>query len=325
MISVYTSGSDHLVTGGPEVLTGDPLWIDLLRPTPEEEAAVEDLVGADVPTREEMQEIEVSSRLSRRGDTLVMTSPILTNSSGFNPSNAAVTFIVVGHRLVTVRYDTPQAIDIFVAGLPKRAPRPASHGDVLLGLVEAVVDRMADVLERIGNELDGISHRIFHQAMPSRPRRRTSSREMEVTLRTIGRNGDLSSKARETILGIRRMVGFLPVDETALGVHDARGRLKTIGRDLQSLSEYADFLNNKIAFLLDATLGMINIQQNHIIKLFSVMAVLFLPPTLVASWYGMNFRLMPELEWAWGYPMALGMALLAAVLPYWIFKRKGWL
>jgi magnesium transporter len=325
MISAYARGSDRLATGGPEVLTGDPLWIDLLRPTLEEEAAVEALVGIDIPTLEEMQEIEVSSRLARRGDTLVMTAPILTDSSGFNPSNTAVTFIVVGHRLVTVRYHTPQAIDIFIANLARREPKPASHGEILLGLVEAVVDRMADVLERIGNELDGVSHRIFHQPQPSRPRRRTTSREMEVTLRTIGRNGDLTSKARETILGLRRMASFLQPGEGTIGVLDAHVRLRTINHDLQSLSDFADFINNKISFLLDATLGMINIQQNQIIKLFSVVAVLFLPPTLVASWYGMNFQRMPELEWAWGYPFAMVLALLAAVVPYWIFKRKGWM
>ncbi|MGE5545558.1 MAG: magnesium transporter CorA family protein [Solirubrobacterales bacterium] len=327
MITVYHADDGRIVRGGSEALTGKALWVDLLDPTREEEQAVEDLLSIDVPTREEMQEIEVSSRLMRDGDTLIMTSPVLTNSSGFDPRNSAVTFILAGGRLVTVRYDTPQAVATFAARLERNSAHPpmATGGQVLLGLLESVVDRMADVLERIGLELDGVSHRIFHQPAGGRGRRRSNSRELEVTLKSIGRNGDLSSKARDTILGMRRVVGFLPSTDEALGVVDARSRLKTIGRDLQSLSEYADFLNNKIGFLLDATLGMINIQQNQIIKLFSVVAVLFLPPTLVASWYGMNFHDMPELGWRFGYPYALALAIFAAVVPYWIFKRKGWM
>ncbi|CAA7617705.1 magnesium transporter CorA family protein [Magnetospirillum sp. UT-4] len=325
MITVYNSANGKLIRGGPEVADASALWLDLLAPTPEEEQAVETLLGIDVPTREEMQEIEVSSRLSREGDVFYMTTPVLTNSTGFNPENVAVTFILVRGLLVTVRYATPQAIAGFVGRLERMQPPPASAGELTLGLLEAMVDRMADVLERIALELDGISHRIFHQATPARPRRRTNSRDLEATLRTIGRGGDLQSKARDTILGLRRIVAFLPTAADTLGVRDAGTRIKTIGRDVQSLSEYADFLNNKIAFLLNATLGMISIQQNNIIKLFSVVAVLFLPPTLVASIYGMNFHFMPELDKAWGYPFALLAMLAAALLPYWIFKRKGWL
>jgi magnesium transporter len=325
MISIFESGTGSWTSGGPEVLAGDPLWIDLLQPNPADEAAIEALLGIDVPTRAEMQEIEVSSRLTRRGDALVMTAPVLTNSSGFDPRCSAITFMLVGKRLVTVRYDTPFAFADYIARLGRLQPRPTTSGEILLNLIEAIVDRIADVLERVGGELDGVSHRIFHQPAKDRPRKRSTSRELEALLRTIGRNGDLSGKARETLLGLRRMVGFLPHSDEALGVHEARTRLDTIGHDLQSLSEYVDFLGNKINFLLDATLGVINIQQNQIIKLFSVVAVLFLPPTLVASMYGMNFKGMPELEWAWGYPYALVLMVAAAVVPYWIFKHKGWL
>lgn len=326
MIFAYSADSGRRVAGGPEVLAdAPPLWIDLLDPTPEEERAVEALIGIDVPTREEMQEIEVSSRLTRQADALVMTAPVLTDSSGFHPRNAAITFILTGDRLVTVRYATPQALASYVERIERGQIRPVSNRELLLELVEAIVDRMADVLERIGTELDGISQRIFHQPAPARTRRRSSSREMEALLRTIGRNGDLSSKVHDTIQGLRRMTGFLPAGYGVALADNGHTRLETIGSDLHSLAEYADFVQSKITFLLDATLGMINIQQNHIIKLFSVMAVLFLPPTLVASIYGMNFHDMPELSRPWGYPMALVIMVLAAVLPFWFFKRKGWL
>lgn len=320
MITLYRTDG-RLMRGGPEVLGADALWIDLLSPTPEEEQAVEALVGSDVPTREEMQEIEASSRLSRDGERLTMTAPVLTNSTGINPQNVALTFILAGNRLITVRYGTPQAVAAYMDRLQRQQPPIAHAGELMLGLMEGLVDRLADVLERVAAEQDAISQNIFHH--PHRQRRRSSSRELELTLRTIGRGGDLQSKASDTIMALKRIIAFLP--ENAMGVANGPARLNTLGRDLQSLAEYAGFLANKVAFLLDATLGMINIQQNHIIKLFSVMAVLLMPPTLVASIYGMNFHHMPELDQPWGYPAALLLMLVAAVVPYWLFKRKGWM
>lgn len=320
MITLYCTDG-RLMRGGPEVLGADALWIDLLSPTPEEELAVEALVGSDVPTREEMQEIEASSRLSRDGERLTMTAPVLTNSTGINPQNVALTFILAGNRLITVRYGTPQAVAAYMDRLQRPHPPIAHAGELMLGLMEGLVDRLADVLEQVAAEQDAISQNIFHH--PSRQRRRSSSRELELTLRTIGRGGDLQSKASDTIMALKRIIAFLP--ENALGVTNGPARLNTLGRDLQSLAEYAGFLANKVAFLLDATLGMINIQQNHIIKLFSVMAVLLMPPTLVASIYGMNFHHMPELDQPWGYPAALLLMLVAALVPYWLFKHKGWM
>lgn len=324
MITVYIRNDRTLLRGGTEVLTADAVWIDLLSPTVDEEKAVEALVGADVPTREEMQEIEASSRLSRADGVITVTTPVLTNSTGLSPENVSLAFVLTPERLVTVRYGTPQAVIAFIERLERGRPVLAA-GEILLQLLEGLVDRMADVLERITQDLDGISHRIFHQPAPEQNRRRATSRDLEVTLRTIGRGGDLQSKARDTIMGLRRIVAFLPAEEGLLGVKEARTRIKTISRDLQSLSEYADFQANKVAFLLDASLGMINIQQNKIIKLFSVMAVLLMPPTLVASIYGMNFHHMPELDQPWGYPLALLLMLVAALVPYWLFKRKGWM
>lgn len=327
MITTFDPRTATLSRGGAETLSAEVTWIDLLTPTAEESAAVERLLGIALPTHEEMQEIEASSRLSREADVLVMTAPVLTNSFGLDPRTSAVTFILAGARLVTLRYATPQALATFIDKMGRPAPSamPLAAGDILIALLETIVDRLADVLERIGFELDALSHRIFHQPTPARPRLRSSARELEATLRTIGRNGDVSSKARDTIMALKRVVAFLPQDGTLHGGAEAKLRIKTIGRDLQSLSEYADFINTKTGFLLDATLGMINIQQNNVIKLFSVMAVLFLPPTLVASIYGMNFQTMPELNWPWGYPLALFLMLLAALAPYWFFKRKGWL
>ncbi|ARJ66974.1 Mg2+ and Co2+ transporter [Magnetospirillum sp. ME-1] len=323
-----TTGSmppSGVTTGGADGVARDALWIDLLDPSPEEIALVEARTGLDLPSRDRMQEIETSSRLSRLGDALVMTVPVLTGASGFEPRNSAVTFILSGPLLVTLRHDTPHAMATFAAALPAAHPAPVSGGDVMLGLVEAIIDRIADVLQDLGTGLDGISHRIFHQPHgPQHRRRRAGSREMEALLRTIGRTGDLSGKARETLLGLKRATAFLPHGEGALGLSGLPDRLRAIDQDLHSLAEYTDFLGNKINFLLDATLGLIGIQQNQVIKLFTIMSVLFLPPTLVASWYGMNFKIIPELQWELGYLWAIGLAVVSAVLPYLYFRRKGW-
>lgn len=316
--------ADGIPTTGDGDLTR-ALWIDLLRPSSDEVARVEAAAGVHIPPHEKMQEIEASSRLFRRGEALIVTVPILTGSSGFEPRNSAVTFIFSGRQLVTVRYDTPQAFNAYGHWLNQREPEPVTAGEILLGLMEAVVDRIADVLESLLADLDRVSHRIFHQHAADKRRRRASSKELETLLRTIGRAGDLSGKARETILGVKRMVAFMPHGDAALGVDQAAARLDTIAHDVQSLAEHVDFMSNKINFLLDATLGMISIQQNQIIKLFTIMSVLFLPPTLVASWYGMNFKIMPELQWEFGYGYAIALAVLAALVPYWIFKRRGWM
>ena len=325
MITTYHATASGVITGGADGATRDALWIDLLDPTAEEIALVETRTGLDLPSRDRMQEIEASSRLSRHGDALVMTVPVLTGAAGFEPRNSAVTFILSGALLVTLRHDTPRALVTFAEALPSAQPMPVNGGDVLLGLMEAIVDRIADVLQDLGGGLDGISHRIFHQPHGSHHRRRrASSREMEALLRTIGRTGDLSSKARETLLGLRRVTSFLPHNTGAMGLERTPERLRAIDQDLHSLAEYTDFLGNKITFLLDATLGMIGIQQNQVIKLFTIMSVLFLPPTLVASWYGMNFKIIPELQWEWGYAYAIALAVFSAVVPYFYFRRKGW-
>ncbi len=326
MISTYHATASGVSAGGADDVARDALWIDLLDPSAEEVALVEARTGLALPTRDRQQEIEVSSRLSRHGDALSMTVPVLTGASGFDPRNSAITFILSGGLLVTLRHDSPHAIATFAAALPSATPVPINGGDVLLGLVEAIVDRIADVLQDLGAGLDGISHRIFHQPGGAHHRRRRAgSREMEALLRTIGRTGDLSGKARETLLGLKRTTGFLPHGEDALGLGNAAERIRAIDQDLHSLAEYTDFLGNKITFLLDATLGMIGIQQNQVIKLFTIMSVLFLPPTLVASWYGMNYKIMPELQWEWGYAYAIALAVLSAVVPYIFFRRKGWM
>jgi magnesium transporter len=192
-----------------------------------------------------------------------------------------------------------------------------------MGLLEAFIDRFADILERVSLDLDQTSRTIFD----TRPGRPGGERDLQAVLKTLARNDDLASTSRESLLSISRVLSFLGVVADSWPKKEAKDlkiRLKTASRDIASLAEHAGFETNKINFLLNATLGMINIEQNRIIKLFSVAAVVFLPPTLVASLYGMNFRHMPELDWTYGYPMAIGAMILSAVVPYLFFKAKGW-
>jgi magnesium transporter len=193
---------------------------------------------------------------------------------------------------------------------------------VLMDLLDAVIDRAADILERVGAEVDRISYDIFNRKLPASER----SRRYPVILQTIGRKGDLSSKVRESLVSIMRLILFLANEEEGMRwSKEMRAQLKSMQRDVQSLSDHTTFLTNNITFLLDAMIGVVSIEQNNIIKIFSVAAVVFMPPTLVASIYGMNFQMMPELRWAFGYPFAIGVMILAAILPYLYFKWRKWL
>jgi magnesium transporter len=309
---------------GPVSLDG-VAWIDLLSPTAEEEAKVETAFKIDIPTREELAEIEASSRLYQEDGAIFMTATLIRRGEDGKPETQPVTFILKDDRLITVRYSEPRAFPIFI----KRAQKPGacqpSGSGVLINLLETIVDRAADHLENVSVVVDQASHAVFHAQAAKRGR----SRVIQEHLRSIGEEGDFNSKLRESLVSIGRLVAFFvaviegaPKGKTA---PDVRSHLKTVQRDIQSLTDHSTFLSGKIGFLLDAILGMLSIEQNAIIKIFSVAAVVFLPPTLIASIYGMNFRFLPEFDWAYGYPMALGLMVVSAVLPFAYFKWKGWL
>ncbi len=297
------------------------IWVDLLRPTPEEEANLEAALGLDIPTREEMEEIEVSSRLYTDDNDAFMTALLLSHADGDDSRLSPVTFILSASKLITVRYDEPRAFTSFVARAQKTSPGTGPDA-VLAGLIEAVIERLADVLERTGHDIDIISRNIF-RARNGKP---THSADYQTLILDLGRKGDLISKMRESLVTLDRLLGFFGLIATQRkSEKDLRSKLKTLSRDVRSLTDHVTYISQKITFLLDAILGMVNIEQTAIIKIFSVAAVVFLPPTLIASIYGMNFEFMPELAWPYGYPMALTMMVMSAILPYVFFKSRGWL
>jgi magnesium transporter len=304
-----------------DALPADAVWIDLKSPVPGEDKAVERLVGIEIPTREDMQEIEASSRLYIEHGARYMTATLMCAADSQAPRTTPVTFILAGHRLVTVRYDEPRPFALTAAKLARSCSPNITGDGVLLELLDAVIDRCADILERAGADVDSVSSQIFEPSVE-----RGHARTYSQILLTIGKKGDLTSKVRESLVSIGRLISFVLV-ETDAGrwSKEQKVQFKTQQRDVISLTDHASYLSNKITFVLDAMLGVVNLEQNNIIKLFSVMAVVLMPPTLIASIYGMNFRRMPELEWPLGYPLALMAMLLAAVLPYMLFKWKRWL
>ncbi len=297
------------------------VWTDLLNPTAEEETALEAQLGVDIPTREEMQRLEVSGRMYREEDAVVMTATLPARTDSDDLLMAAVAFVIVGGKLVTVRYHEPRVFKTF----PQRAGESnlgcATGETLFVALLDATVDRTTDILERAEEEVDAISRSIFRTEQP-----KSMTRDLMNTLQLIGRKGDLCSNIRVCVLSLQRLSGFFgQVLADRANSKELRGRVRTIEHYLESLGDHSSFVSQKVTFLLDATLGMINIEQSNIIKIFSIAAGVFLPPTLIASIYGMNFAFMPELRWAYGYPFAAALMLASALLPFWYFKRRGWL
>ncbi len=301
------------------------VWLDLLNPTPEEERAVQDALKLEVPTREEMQEIESSSRLYREDEALFLTANFLYGVDSGEYGSTAISFVLATNALVTVRYATPKAFPSFVARLARTPQALLNCPDaVMLHLFEQVVDRLADILERIGADMDRASKAAFRTAR-GEMKASVRDRELKNALIVLGEVGEVTTRASETLLGLTRILTFVGAEKATAVRKENQPLIKTLVRDVRSLVEHANVLNAKAGFLLDAVLGIINVEQNAIIKTFTVASVALMPPTLVASIYGMNFQHMPELSWTFGYPMALGFMLCTSILPVLYFKRKGWL
>jgi magnesium transporter len=306
---------------GAAALPPDVVWIDLLQPTAEEIAFVERATGLKLPSFEDLSEIESSSRLRSVEGTLYLSAPLVYRTAADDPQATPVGFILTPERFITVRFETPTAF----ATAAQRAYSTAH--EAFACLMETIVDRIADILERIAGELDNMSHRLFRSGPVETGSNRRPARadaDLRVILRRIGRSGDLASKIRDSLLGIGRIVPYVEGNAGAWLPAEAKARLHTMRQDIDSLSLYDEHLTNKLQLLLDATLGMINIDQNNIIKVLTIVSVVGVPPTLVASMYGMNFRHMPELDWAWGYPYGLALIALSAIAPLLWFKWRGW-
>jgi magnesium transporter len=326
MLTTYTVENGHLAmregVPDPEALRR-AVWIDLLQPSREEERAVQDALHIELPTREEMQEIESSSRLYREEDMLVLSATFGYGVETGEFSSPPISVVLIANALVTVRYATPKAFPVFAARCQKTPSLVTSGDAVMLHLFEQIVDRLADILERIGADMERASQGAFRRGKPDQVT--LGQNDLKEALLTLGQVGEVTTRASETLLGLNRILTFVGAEKATAIRKENQGAIKTLVRDVRSLVEHANFLNNKATFLLDAVLGIINVEQTNIIKTFTVVSVALMPPTLIASIYGMNFRHMPELEWVSGYPLAILLMIATAVVPVWYFKRKGWL
>jgi magnesium transporter len=306
---------------GPETVSAasgwrppeDALWLDLLTPTRDEELVVEGALGLELPTREEMAEIEPSSRLYQANGATFMTATLLARRDDDSRVDAPVTFVLAKGILITIRYNELKAFDLFAERAQGLGVK--SGTGCLLNILDAVVERLADLLEHTGVDVERVSTAIF-----SRPK----GAQFEDLLTDLARAQSLTSKTRNSLVSLARVFSFASLAQEIAVDADCQAHLRSLQSDGQSLTEHAGFQSSHIAFLLNAALGLINIEQNGIIKFFSVAAVILMPPTLVASVYGMNFHHMPELDWRLGYPMALALMGASAIVPILWFKRRGW-
>lgn len=326
MLTSYAIEDGRMVVAAEPVAAGlgRAIWIDLLNPTAAEDGLVQAALGIELPTREEMQEIEVSSRLYREGEALYMTAPFMYGADSGELGSTPITFVLSPQAMLTVRYATPKAFAVFAARATRSAAQAATPDAVMIGLFEQVIDRLADILERIGGDMDRTSQAAFRTAKSSQSAS-AKDEALKDALIALGQVGDVTARTGETLVGLARILSFIAAEGEGRIRKENKGRIKTIARDVRSLTEHAKFLNDKATFLLDAVLGIINIEQTAIIKTFSVVSVALMPPTLIASIYGMNFRLMPELDWSFGYPLAIVAMVISAVVPVIYFRRKGWL
>lgn len=304
---------------------GAPIWLDLVSPGSDELKQVEAIVGAPMPTREALSEIESSSRVRARGDVLFMSTPSAAPPAAGDVPGAPIGFILSKERLATVRFSQLKGFDAVWKRLEGGETSASGGLDVFVEICEEIVDRLADALEQLAQELRPLSEAAFHTDDASGRTAIRSNQLLRSQLRSVGRMGDRLSDIRDALAGLDRVVAFA-AQQTKSWPNAAavQTRLESVTRDIASLNDYDGQLFDKIQFLLDATVGLIGIAQNDIFKVLTIVSIVGIPPTLVASMYGMNFKTMPEYDWAFGYPYGLTMIALSAAIPVIWFKIKGW-
>ncbi|HEY4393124.1 MAG TPA: magnesium transporter CorA family protein [Polyangia bacterium] len=298
---------------------GQAVWIDLVQPSGEEIESVRRSTGLRVPTEAQVSEIESTSRLAFETDAFYLSAPLVAALPEGELRVTPVGFVLGPKVLVTVRFGALGSFD--AAHEEAAAHPPADAAEAVLRIFEIVVDRAADAFEHSGAACDGLARAVFREGRGRAKR----SVKLSAALRRIGEAAEKISRIRDELLGLGRLAAYLLESGIPGAPVLSAARLKAIRADISSLTDYEAHLSSKVQFLLDATLGFINIEQNEIVKTLTIASVAGIPPVLVAGIYGMNFRVMPELRWTLGYPFALALILMSALVPLWWFKRRGWM
>lgn len=300
-------------------------WIDLFNPTAEEIAYIERAAGLRVPGRDKLVEIENSSRLHIEDGALYLSMPTIFRHDDML-GRTPLGFLLTSKILVTVRFEELKAFADVRQRLAAKDQDCRGVVGIFVSILEAIVDRTADVLEHVEAKLDAISDMIFREEAAAKkaqqPGRETE--RLRGILRQVGRSGDITSNIRDCLLGIGRIVPYVENHGGDWISSDNKQRLGVVKQDVASLDDYKTHLTDKIQFLLDATLGLTNIDQNNIFRILTVVSIVGIPPTLIAGIYGMNFKNMPELNWEWGYWIGLAVIALSGIVPIIWFKVKGW-
>ncbi len=306
--------------GQSEAPGGPGVWIDLTTPDQREIDDAHRLSGLHIPSREELEEIETSSRTYVANGAIYVSLPMIARLGPERFISTPVGFVLSKSALITVRFDDLPWMEQVQTSLGEMT----SPAHVLVRLVDAVVDRLADVSEHVEESLGKISARIFSRGEQSnRPTHATI--DMRAVLRHIGGLGNLISILRGALLGLTRMIPFLLSQAKDLLGSECLDRLTTARHDVESLVEFETHLSDKMQFLLDATLGFINISQNETFRILTIVSVIGIPPTILVGVWGMNFKHMPELDWTYGYPFGLALTALSALIPAIWLKWRGWL
>ncbi|WP_041249710.1 magnesium transporter CorA family protein [Gluconacetobacter diazotrophicus] len=320
MFLAHRPGKPAQAVTGDADIAGAP-WLDLVDPTPAEQALAARLTAQRIPTREDLEEIESSSRLFMEDDAVYLSTPLVRRMQD-DFFISPVGFVLKRNRLLTVRFTAFSAFDVVAKQIAGRTDA-LSGDEVSVLLMEAVVDRLADILEHLGQALDTLSREVFQSDQPRRAVQ--ADRTLRSLLQRVGRSGDLASSVRDSLLGMERIAIFVSENKKHDLSERLRGRLATVARDIGSLNDFVSQTSNKVQFLLDATLGFISIEQNNGMKILTVVSFIGVAPTLVAGIYGMNFHDIPELNWRYGYWYSLALMAATIVLPLLWFWHRGWL
>ena len=327
MLQAYPDHGDCRVTAAELASRGldGRTWIDLQDPTPEEVDEVGRQLGLEVPSREALEEIEVSSRIRVVDAALVMSTPLIARDGEGAMTTAPTGFVLTKDVCLTVRFAASKVFDAVKAEL--KTGGHASAPDVFARLVEEVVDLAADHLESVAEQLDKGSHAIFHMNddKPGGHRLTRDTALLRRVMTEIGRASERMSKVRYTLVCVARMAQFVAdrgKDWIEPGVRDRLGGVKA---DIASLEQYEENLLSRVQQLQDAATAFISIEQNDVVKVLTIASVVGIPPVMVVGLYGMNFKYMPELGWRYGYPYALALIVVSTVIPLLWFKWKDWM
>lgn len=306
----------------------DPLpdglyWLDMVAPTSEEHIEVEKRLSIEIPSKTEVWKNNVLNRLYVEEDVAYMTASLISKSDSTYPTTSAVTFILGKTFILTVHDITPTSFKNFVARLQRPHEKFLTSAHLMAGLFEEIIHRVAYNSELVVSSLDEVSHDVFGVNVLDKQVKKPAGERLKSAIKKLGAAADLNSQISDSLHSINRLLVFLK--QISAPEPTTISAIDLMVSDTIALKSQCAFLSDKITFLLDATLGLINVEQNVIIKIFSIVAVFFMPPTLVGTVYGMNFHHMPELDWLAGYPMALGIMVICAIIPYLYFRKKGWL